>query len=218
MTTNTKMINIIMIDKKGAELCKYRTSYNVAITLMLYMQNQIGILVKPMKRAEEYFYDYAIGDYEQSLFISTEQLDDLTKEYIRMNPKKNSLYLLKTTIKDAKERNKRELNRLTDKSDTVLIFKKDLDSNSRTWWARYSVKQFKDFIVYLMSNYNLCKESAYMLYKIGKTIHEVTIGKEQLGEDLIKTLVYIYGKKSTNEMFDLMFDDFRKACNAKNNR
>lgn len=218
MTTNTKMIDIIMIDKKGAELCKYRTSYNVAITLMLYMQNQIGILVKPMKRPEEYFYDYAIGDYEQSLFISTEQLDDLTKEYIRINPKKNSLYLLKTTIKDAKERHKRELNRLTDKSDTVLIFKKDLDSNSRTWWARYSVKQFKDFIVYLMSNYNLCKESAYMLYKIGKTIHEITIGKEELGEDLIKTLVYIYGKKSTNEMFDLMFDDFRKACNAKNNR
>jgi len=218
MTTNTKMIDIIMIDKKGAELCKYRTSYNVAITLMLYMQNQIGILVKPMKRPEEYFYDYAIGDYEQSLLISTEQLDDLTKEYIRMNPKKNSLYLLKTTIKNAKERNRYELNRLTDKSDTVLIFKKDLDCNSRTWWARYSVRQFRDFIVYLMANYNLCKESAYMLYKIGKTIHEVTIGKEQLGEDLIKTLVYIYGKKSTNEMFDLMFDDFRKACNAKNNR
>lgn len=218
MTTNTKMINIIMIDKKGAELCKYRTSYNVAINLMLYMQNQINILVKPIKRPEEYFYDYAIGDYEQSLLISTEQLDDLTKEYIRMNPKKNSLSLLKTTIKDAKARNKYELNRWTDKSDTVLIFKKDLDCDNRTWWARYSIKQFRDFIVYLMSNYNLCKESAYMLYKIGKTIHEVTIGKEQLGEDLIKTLVYIYGKKSTDEMFDLMFDDFRRACNAKNNR
>lgn len=222
-----EMVNITLVDNKERELCTYKTARFLAFELLKYLNNDYfrERLTKVYTTEEDLAYNF-LDQYLKStndeIIIYLNKLDKLDNDFVRLNPKRHALVLIKALLTGIRNtyKNKKLQYSNSNNNNGILLFAVDNKLN-RTWITRFTNFKIKVFIAYLMRVYKLDKNSAYDFYKKAIKNKELDVNFDNvLGEETKNFLIKLYGisKYDDYKLYHSLMEDFENEYRKKYSR
>lgn len=221
---NMEMVNITFVDNNECELCTYKTARFLAFELLKYLNDSYfrERLTKVRVTKDDLVYDFldpCLKSTSDEIIIYLNKLDKLDNDFVKLNPKRHALVLIKALLTGIRNtyKNKKLQYSNSNNNKSISLFAVDNKLN-RTWIARFTNFKIKAFIAYLMRVYKLDKNSAYDFYKKAIKDKELDINFDNvLGKEKRDFLIKLYNlsKFDDYKLYHLLMEDFENEYRKK---